>query len=79
MRVQRIVAFLFYGMFLVCGARGGEIPARLTLSHAVEMALAQHPAIPAAAARISAAQALEQQAELRPNPHVTVESENWRA
>lgn len=79
MRVQCIATLLFYGMFVVCGARGEEVPPRLTLSQTVEMALAQHPAIPAAAARISAAMALQQQAGLRPNPSVTVESENWRA
>jgi cobalt-zinc-cadmium efflux system outer membrane protein len=78
-RVERIVALLFSLMFPLCGARGEDIPARLTLLQAVELAVAHHPAIPAAAARISAAEALQRQAGLRPNPAVTFESENWRA
>jgi cobalt-zinc-cadmium efflux system outer membrane protein len=78
-RVQRIVAFLISLMFPFFVARGEDIPARLTLSQAVEMAVARHPAIPAAAARMSAAEALQRQAGLRPNPAVTFESENWRA
>jgi cobalt-zinc-cadmium efflux system outer membrane protein len=51
----------------------------LTLPDAVARALANHPRLAAEAGRIAAAQGLVQQAGLRPNARLYVQSENWRA
>lgn len=49
----------------------------LSLDDAVERALQSHPRLAVESARIAAAEGLETQAALRPNPRLTVQSENW--
>lgn len=55
-------------------ARGQE---SLSLEDAVRRALENHPRLAADSARIAAARGLTTQAGLRPNPRLTVQSENW--
>jgi outer membrane protein, heavy metal efflux system len=52
--------------------------AHLTLADAVSQALASHPQLTAAAARVSAAEGLRRQAGLGPNPRLILQSENTR-
>ncbi|MFB3825744.1 MAG: TolC family protein [Bryobacteraceae bacterium] len=50
----------------------------LSLRDAVERALQSHPALAASAARVSASSSLVNQAGLRPNPRLVLQTENWR-
>ena len=52
-------------------------PELLSLEDAVQKAISAHPALAAQSARVSAAAALVQQAGLRPNPRISLQSENW--
>jgi cobalt-zinc-cadmium efflux system outer membrane protein len=52
--------------------------ARLTLADAVSQALASHPQLAVAEARVSAAEGLRRQAGLAPNPRLILQSENTR-
>jgi cobalt-zinc-cadmium efflux system outer membrane protein len=54
--------------------RGQEV---LSLEDAVARALRNHPRLAVEAARIGATQGLELQAGFRPNPRLTIQSENW--
>ncbi len=56
----------------------GEIPSKLTLPQAIDLALEQHPEIRAAEAKVKGGEGLVQQAGLRPNPNFTFQIENWR-
>lgn len=49
----------------------------LSLDDAVERALRSHPRLAVESARIAAAEGLETQAGFRPNPRLTIQSENW--
>ncbi len=49
----------------------------LTVDDAVRRALAAHPMLAAQSERIAAAGGLVQQAHLRPNPRIYLQSENW--
>ena len=51
---------------------------RLSLSDAVAQALAAHPQLEVGSARIAAAQGLQRQAELAPNPRLSAQLENTR-
>jgi cobalt-zinc-cadmium efflux system outer membrane protein len=50
----------------------------LTLRECIERALARHPALLAARARIQGARELRRTAGARPNPTLSVQTENWR-
>jgi outer membrane protein, heavy metal efflux system len=62
------------------GARAQQpsVPADLSLAQAVDLALAGHPSIQAASARIRGTAGLQTQAGLRRNPELFVQTENWR-
>lgn len=51
----------------------------MDIDRAVEIALSKHAALQAAAAMIRSSSGLERQAELRPNPVLSLQTENWRA
>jgi cobalt-zinc-cadmium efflux system outer membrane protein len=63
----------------VCFAAPVSAQTPLTLSDAIREALDHHPALAAAAHRISASEGLLRQAGQRPNPRATVQIENLRA
>ncbi|MEO8099457.1 MAG: TolC family protein [Acidobacteriota bacterium] len=73
MKVPRII----FGIMatLVVPHASGQIV--LTLQDAVQQAMDAHPLVRADAQRIVTADALTQQAGLRPNPRLFVQSENW--
>ena len=62
-----------------CLAACGWGQSRLSIGDAVGKALSSHPLLSAESERIAAAQGLERQAGLRPNPRLTLQSENLRA
>lgn len=55
-----------------------ELPTRLSMSHALEIAVQNHPAVRASAAAVKASEGSVKQAGLLPNPLFTLQSENWR-
>ena len=55
-----------------------DFPSEMSLSLALERAMADHPALKVSQARVSGAAGQQRQAELRPNPLFTLQSENWR-
>ena len=67
-------AILFYGEVWPA-----EAPATLSISQAIQTALSQHAAVRAAAARVAGTEGLIRQAQVRPNPVVSLQSENIRA
>jgi cobalt-zinc-cadmium efflux system outer membrane protein len=73
-----------YGILCVilsgtCGAVAAGEPAKMSLAQATETALSQHAAIKAAAERLVGSEGQRIQAQLRPNPTLSFQSENWRA
>ncbi|MDQ3013236.1 MAG: TolC family protein, partial [Acidobacteriota bacterium] len=56
----------------------GAAPRRLELEECLKQALAKHPLLAASRARVQGAQELRRYAGLRPNPSLTVQTENWR-
>jgi cobalt-zinc-cadmium efflux system outer membrane protein len=50
----------------------------LSLNQCFEQAMAKHPLLAAARSRIGGAEQLKQFAGVRPNPSITLQSENWR-
>src|SRR5512140_1320372 len=78
-RAPLIAPLLAFTLFAAV-ARGEQftLPSELTLSQAVEAALARHPALQAAEARLRGTSGLQTQAALRPNPALFVQTENWR-
>ncbi len=75
---------LFFGSYLLLSlltaplTLASDFPSEISLSQAIERALADHPALKGSQARILGAAGLQRQAELRPNPLFTLQSENWR-
>lgn len=53
-------------------------PRRIDLNECLERALSKHSLIAAARARVTGAQEMRRYAGLRPNPSLTVQTENWR-
>jgi outer membrane protein TolC len=76
--LRRLIVGFTIGLFFPTCASAQEISSALTLQQAVEKALANHPEILAAAARVKGSAGLEMQARLRPNPAFTFQTENWR-
>jgi outer membrane protein, heavy metal efflux system len=76
--VSRLLQCL--GLILLAGVvtAAAEIPAELTLSQAVDLALAQNASLAAASAGVASTMHLERQAGYRPNPAFALQSENWR-
>ncbi len=74
--VARLVALLLF--VVAVRAEQSPAPAELTVDRAVELALAGHATLQAAAARVRGVAGLESQAALRPNPEIFLQSENWR-
>jgi outer membrane protein, heavy metal efflux system len=69
-------AALFFGALLASFSRGA-FAEPLTLDQAVEKAIAAAPLIKAGEAALDAAQAGKSQADVRPNPTVSVDAENF--
>lgn len=66
------------GLLLCCAlSAAAQVPQVLMLDDAVRIALAEHPLLRAEALRVNTASGLIQQAGLRPNPRLFVQSENW--
>lgn len=59
-------------------ALAAQLPSRLTIEEAVRRAEANHAALAAARARVAAAAGWERQAGVRPNPVLSLLTENWR-
>lgn len=55
------------------------LPRQLTLTECVERAVANHPLLKAAQIRLQGSEEFSRYAGARPNPTVTVQTENWRA
>jgi len=55
-----------------------EFPTRLSMNHALEIAVQNHPTLRASAAGVKAFAGSLKQAGLLPNPLFTFQSENWR-
>ena len=64
---------------LLCAPAWPQSPLRLPLSEAVRLALAERQELQAVSAAAEAAQGATLQASLRPNPTLSIQSENWRA
>jgi outer membrane protein TolC len=64
-------------LLLLAGPAAGQTT--LGPERAVELALKSHPLLAAGAARVQAAAGYVVQSRLRPNPRLTLQSENWRA
>src|SRR5689334_1125403 len=62
---------------LIVIATGACAQTQLSLDDAVRDALTNHPALAAESQRIASARGLLQQAGLRPNPRLFIQSENW--
>lgn len=76
-RIQRILWLA--GISLGLGASAGaQLPARLTIQEAVRRAEANHAGLAAARARVDSTVGLERQAAVRPNPVLSLLTENWR-
>ncbi|HMV86465.1 MAG TPA: TolC family protein [Blastocatellia bacterium] len=54
-------------------------PRQMTLADCIERALANHPLLKAAQTRVQGAEEFSRFVGVRPNPTVTVQTENWRA
>ena len=71
---------VYYGRwifaFALLGAADATAQDVLTLDQAVARALQNHPRLMGEAARVAAAEGLAQQASLRPNPRLYIQSEN---
>lgn len=67
------------GAVLLCAPALAQAPPRLPLGEAVRLALANRQELQAASAAAEAAQGATLQAGLRPNPILSIQSENWRA
>ncbi len=72
-----LLTFLF-GLTPVTSALGQSIPSELDIETAVQIAVEHHPALAAAGAVVAGTGGLLEQSRVRPNPHVTIQSENWR-
>jgi outer membrane protein, heavy metal efflux system len=68
-------AIVIFGSY----ALAAEPPARFSLAQVIEIAMGGHPALKAAAERMQGSAGLRLQAQLRPNPTISFQSENWRA
>ena len=67
------------GICLGLGALpAAQLPSRLTIEEAVRRAEAYHAALAAARARVDSAAGQERQAGVRPNPVLSLLTENWR-
>lgn len=60
------------------GSPAQEFPTRLSMSHALDIAVKNHPTLRASAAGVKASEGSVKQAGLLPNPLFTFQSENWR-
>jgi cobalt-zinc-cadmium efflux system outer membrane protein len=72
---MRPISFLAVGCACMCAQK----PDILSPEDAVNRALSVHPALEANRARVDAARAQQQQASLRPNPRLYLQTENTRA
>lgn len=69
---------LFLVYLLVALAWTAQAQTPLSLSEALEKARQTHPVLQGSPSRIAAAQAGVEQARLRPNPRLFLQTENWR-
>jgi cobalt-zinc-cadmium efflux system outer membrane protein len=69
---------MWSGLLLCGAAAAADFPSELTLTQAVERALAGRAALQAASAAVTGAGGLVRQAGLRPNPSLNFQTENWR-
>ena len=76
MRILKRATMMVGAMLLAAGSAKAQT---LTLEDAVAKAVAATPLVRAGEARIAAARAGRRQADVRPNPSVTVEGENPNA
>lgn len=60
-------------------AQEKPLPRRLSLAECLEQALANHPLLKAARTRLSGTEEFRRYVGVRPNPTVTLQTENWRA
>jgi cobalt-zinc-cadmium efflux system outer membrane protein len=74
--MYRFIAALAAAAWCVVGAHAQEAAAPLTLARALDLAGASSPAIEVGAAQVRAATAARTAAGLRPNPSVTLQTEN---
>ena len=74
--MHRFLFVIFCQVCVIAGQMAGQD--RLSLSDAVAQALAAHPQLEVGSARIAAAQGLQRQAELAPNPRLSAQLENTR-
>jgi cobalt-zinc-cadmium efflux system outer membrane protein len=72
-----LLTFLF-GLASLTLALGQTIPSELDIETAVRIAVEHHPALAAAGAVVAGTEGLLEQSRVRPNPHLTLQSENWR-
>jgi len=72
-----LLIFLF-GLAPLTLALGQTIPSELDIETAVRIAVDHHPALAAAGAVVAGTEGLLEQSRVRPNPHVILQSENWR-
>jgi len=69
--------FFVISILLIAPAQGVRAQEALGVDDAVNRALRHHPRLAEGTARIAAMQGLQTQASLRPNPRLTIQSENW--
>ncbi len=79
MNRPNLIAFSVFSVLPAAAgfAQNRAIPQRLSVEEAVELAIAQNPLIAAARGLVSAAEAERLEAQLRPNPVMSFESEGY--
>jgi len=82
-KTNKLVLFLLLALLEVTGfaqsPSTSKQPAQLALAECVERAMANHPLLKAAQTRVQGAEEFSRFVGVRPNPTVTVQTENWRA
>jgi cobalt-zinc-cadmium efflux system outer membrane protein len=76
--VSSTLLALTAGLMSWTSAFGQTIPPELEVETAVRIAVENHPALAAAGADIAGSEGLLRQSQVRPNPLLSIHSENWR-
>jgi cobalt-zinc-cadmium efflux system outer membrane protein len=82
LKINMLLLALLFAMPDLLAAKGfaqSAPPRQLALAECIERAMANHPLLKAAQTRVQGAEEFSRFAGVRPNPTVTVQTENWRA
>lgn len=79
LKTNSFLLALCFALLLPAKGTAQSAPRQLALADCVESALANHPLLKAAQTRVLGAEEFSRFVGVRPNPTVTVQTENWRA